>query len=1779
MDVIHAGSLIELLRIRANEQAEQTAYTFLIDGERQSVHISYAGLDQQARAIAARLQLLNLQGTRAMLLFPQGLDYISAFFGCLYAGVIAVPAYPPRNKRHLPRLQSIITNSQTSTILSTKALEHTLDEVFDESTDHRLPVLYTDGLTSDADAWRPPKFNPNDLAFLQYTSGSTGHAKGVMVTHANLMANQRLIKHGFSHDYSSTVVGWLPLYHDMGLIGNVMQPLFIGSPAILMSPMAFLEKPVRWLQAISQYRAHTSGGPNFAFDLCTQKISDSEKSQLDLSSWKLAFNGAEPIHASTLERFSRAFACCGFEQNAFYPCYGLAEATLLATGGTKSNIPTVKTFDRELLDLGIANTATAETGATRTLVGCGTAGTDHKVRIVDADKQNLCGDGRIGEIQVCGPSVTLGYWQNGDETTKTFFNDSDNRTWLKTGDLGFIEDGELFVSGRIKDLIIIRGRNYYPHDIEIAAEESVDCLNSGGLAAFALTVDSQEILILLAELKRSHLKRSDFSAEFAAIRKQLVDECGIQIDTLVFVKPGSILKTTSGKIRRNDCRTAFKNHHLDVIAIDELTQKTSVNRQARPAQPRFDLEQDSLRQELLLAPQASAIKLLANYLSKKIQLLSGLSQAHVDMSTPVLGLGIDSLKAMELKYTIDNLLSIELPIAFLLDDKSTIEIAEFAIGLIDDKSFSPSHSYQNLEKPSNHCLSLGQQAVWTICQLESSTVVYNLPVALRISSKINEEILRDALRILVNRHEQLRTGYQFDNHLPKSILLPQTDQEFSRITCSDEQDRAQKIVEEIDRPFDLEQDHKIRTCLFSISEGNHILVFCAHHIAVDFRSLVILLTELKTIYAAQSNGLRADLPILTSHYSDYSKWQQNYLNSHTAEADLNYWQRQLIGELPKLQLPFDHKRPLQPSYRGGSETLTIDADTTGKIRRMAKQNGVTLYMLLLTLFKVLLYRYSGQQDLIVGSPMLGRPKKEFAEVVGYFVNPVAIRSYPSGDKTFIDYLLEVKQTVFGALQHQYYPLSVLVEKLQPERGSGVSPFYDVCFVLQGDGTGDSDVAATALGIPDLTLNWPNLDVKTVNLAETIAQFDINLMMAVSETGLSAAFQYSCDLFDQSTISRMAGHFQTLLQGVLENPLQSLSSLPLLTEAERYRQLIEWNATASAYLQHDCIPQLFEQQVQRTPEAIALAYEDQSLSYDQLNRKANRLAHQLIKLGIHPDDRVAICVERSLEMVIGVLGILKAGAAYVPLDPSYPEERLAYMLTDCAPVAILIHQSLLDRIFNRELVTAPIILLDTQGHSNIEKPEEPHEVYYDSNPIPFSLNNQRLAYVIYTSGSTGQPKGVMVTHANVTRLFAATNEQFKFNATDCWTLFHSFAFDFSVWELWGALLYGGRLVVVPYTTSRNPDAFFQLVCREQVTVLNQTPSAFRQLVAAQTQNPCKHGLRYIIFGGEALEFQSLTPWLELNEPDRTKLINMYGITETTVHVTYRLLTRQDIETGLASNIGKPISDLQMYILDEYGHPVPIGVSGEIYIGGDGVARGYLNRPELTNERFINNPFRDLDNQVGHLVSARLYKTGDTGRWMEDGSVEYLGRNDFQVKIRGFRIELGEIESRLLQHPAIKEAAVLVIDDKTNDKYLVAYVVNHADDQPNIGSLKTFLKEVLPDYMIPAAFVFLEALPLTVNGKLDRKSLTTQGTQGRQHNEYIAPRDEVEEAIAAIWQQILGIEKIGIHDDFFDLGGHSLSAVQIITTLKKNYAIEVPVRTLFDAPTIAEFVDRIADYQED
>ncbi|MCP4261672.1 MAG: amino acid adenylation domain-containing protein [Planctomycetes bacterium] len=1048
-------------------------------------------------------------------------------------------------------------------------------------------------------------------------------------------------------------------------------------------------------------------------------------------------------------------------------------------------------------------------------------------------------------------------------------------------------------------------------------------------------------------------------------------------------------------------------------------------------------------------------------------------------------------------------------------------------------------------------LSHGQKALWFLNQDAKESAAYNIAASLRICSPLDVAAMERAFQYLVDRHPLLRAYFPVQDGKPLQRIRGNQNVWFEIVDAADrsEENLKQQVIQAYQQPFDLAAGPLLRIHLFRRSEEDHVLLITVHHIVIDGWSVWLLMDEFSKVYSSITASQTPNLPPLQYNYRNYIQWQTEMLDGAEGEKLWQYWQKKLAGEIPVLQLPTDRPRPPVQTFHGATIDFSIDETLTGQLRELARAEGTTLFTVLMAAFHVLLHRYTGQDDILVGTPTVGRDNRDFTGIAGYFVNPVVIRTDCEDNPTFRSFLLQICDTVLGAIEHQDYPFPLLVERLQPKRSPGFSPLFQVDFVLQKAQVGDFTNLFDVMGKTEVTMNWGGLEIKPFVIPQEEGQFDVTLEIIELENSLSGHLRYNTDLFNADTIKRMAGHFEVLLRGIVQNPAQQITALPLLTHAEQ-QKLLEWNQTETDYPKDKTIVDLFEEQVEKTPDNIAVVFEEKQLTYRELNRKANQLAHYLLSLKSVTDNSplitenclVGICMERSLDMVIGLLGILKAGGAYVPLDPEYPEHRLQFMLED-SQVSVLLSQShLLESLPSSN---AKAFCLDSEWKQI--------EGCSGENPVRQS-GPEQLAYVIYTSGSTGKPKGCQVTHYNVTRLFTATEEWYHFKQQDVWTLFHSYAFDFSVWELWGALFHGGKLVIVPYFTSRTPEDFYQLLIEQGVTVLNQTPSAFQQLISVDNQ-PDELSLRLVIFGGETLDYKILQPWFDRRADRQPLLVNMYGITETTVHVTYHPITADQIP--YSNLIGCPIADLQVWVLDEHLQPVPIGVSGEMYVGGAGVTNGYLNRHELTKEKFI---------EVEVFgKSKQLYKTGDRARWLPNGNLEYQGRIDYQVKLRGFRIELGEIESTLSQHESVKEA-VVVLYEKEDNPNLAAYVILTTPVTGAVSVLRTWLKNYLPEYMIPSSFTVLEELSLTSNGKIDRKALPVPDLVIP--TELVVPRTETDSLLCNLWSQVLGVEVTSINTNFFESGGHSLLATQLVSRIRDAFQIELPVRTVFELPTVVE-----------
>lgn len=2795
-------TLVELLQARADQEPEKLAYRFLPDGKSEITTLTYAELDQRARSIGAWLESLNGGGERALLLYPPGLDYIASFFGCLYAGVTAVPAYPPRLNRPVPRIQSIVADSQAAFALTTSKILHNIGQRFEHTPDlQALRWLDTEQVPLGAEAdWRNPDITSDTLAFLQYTSGSTSQPKGVTLNHGNLMHNLKAIQHGFQIDSSAVGVFWLPSYHDMGLIGGILEAIYIGAQSTLMSPVSFLQRPFRWLEAMSRYKGTITGAPNFAYDLCVEKISPEQMETLDLNLWSLAFCGAEPIRPETLDRFARAFEGCGFRKSAFYPCYGLAEATLIASGGDGPSEPKVSNFDRKALESDRVVPVSPDADHSQGMISCGKSVIEQQIAIVDPGTLVKCKPDQVGEIWVSGPSIARGYWELPDETRETFqafLADTDEGPFMRTGDLGFLQDGELYVTGRLKDLVIIHGRNHYPQDIELTVESSHIALQPGAGAAFSVDDDGKEHLVIVQEVTRQN-RRPDVDAVVTAVRQAVAEKHDLQVFAIVLVKPMSIPKTSSGKIKRRHCKADFLKGYLDVVgewrakspssdhasaqtrdkaessvqsevpiqvqpheqkikaediqtwlvtriaAIVEIDPASIDPRQpftyyglgsvqavsltgeleeflsrtlsptlawdyptiellanyladdeqrvkhtkvsSAPAQPtsnfvnepiaiiglscrfpkapnpeafwellrggvdaisevppdRWDVDafhstgvdpgkvttrwggfienvdlfdpaffgispreaarmdpqqrillevswealenafippeslsgsrtgvfvgissydysqlqfddperidayagtgnahsiaanrlsylldlhgpsmavdtacssslvaahlgcqslrtgesdlalvggvnliltpeltitfsqarmlapdghcktfdasadgyvrgegcgvvvlkrlsealrdgdnilalirgsavnqdgrsngltapnglaqQDVIRQALdnagvaphligyveahgtgtplgdpieisslsavlesddkankvlvgsvktnighleaaagiagliksvlalqneaipphlhlkeinphlsmedsrleigtylrpwkrrenprfagvssfgfggtnahiilsdappvakpgpasdelvrpkhlltLSAKSESALKELAqltsnhlnidyqsladicfsantgrshfehrlgiqvgssdelrsrlqsfapnsesslitghakpgaqpkiaflftgqgsqypgmgrqlydtqptfrtaidrcaqilefvmdiplldilfanesdsihqttytqpalfafeyalaqmwlswgiepqallghsvgeyvaaciagvfsledglrlitergrlmgalpqsgmmaavfadgphvskvlepnkklvsiaatngpqntvisgeisavqavldelaklNILSKPLTvshafhspqmdpildefesaarrikfntprvslssnlfggilesgqipdakywrnhvrsevkfsagmqaladlgidsfieigpspvllgmgrrcvpdskatclpslrqgqdawgtILEGLGKLYVqgaeinwtsfdqgytrqkvslpnypfdrqrywiettaeksvarenqisiapiptsreekpvsqrdngknedidrgnhqeqtaqqlpadeldhesllnvepakhqrnledflqrqaarvlgmksdrlDLKQPLDTVGLDSLMAIELKNNLESKLGIQLPISSYLQGPTISELVNQILEHQDEPinvSPIPPNSAKNGD--GYHALTQNQQAMWFLDQLMPQGVSFNVSGAVRLFGDLDRTALRRAFTSLMKRHAVLRTTFHVVDGQPMQkvhakLPLPMEEMDATDLT---EETLNSHLEEYAFRSFDLEHEPAFRVVLFRRSIEEIVALVAIHHIVTDFWSMTLLASEILTLYAAERRGESADLTPLRSSYTDFARWRNEALAGSEGERHWNYWHDQLSGELPILNLPADRPRKPIQTYRGETQHLHINNELTQKLKDLATLNKATLYMTLLAAFQTLLHRYSGQTDILVGSAMSGRTHPDLAELMGYFVNPVGMRVDFSEDLNFHKLLEQVRQTVLDALDHQDYPPAILAEQLRiVHRDASRPPLFETTFIFEkAHVEGIRNLNSMALGIPGARIDMDGITLESMSLLKQPSQFDLTLMMAETGDELSAAFIYNPDLFDSSTITRFAEHFQNLLDGITASPDQPLSTIPLLTDPERLL-FDKLNTTENDFPRDVCMVQLFEKQAGRTPDSVAVVFHDQQWTYRELDKRANEIAAVLQKQGVGSETLVGLCVDRSPHMLAALLGIHKAGGAYLPLDPTFPLERLAFMLTDSSAPLLITQTSLVSLFPDYEGEVVLLDELDEQDAKTGKLPDSEKNKKYESD---------NLAYVLYTSGSTGKPKGVMISQRALINFLISMQKQPGLNVDDTLLAVTTLSFDIAGLELFLPLITGAQVVIGDKETAADPGLLIKELERCDATMMQATPATWRMLIDSGWQG--KKDLK-ILCGGEALPNDLADHLLDRG----SELWNLYGPTETTIWSTIYRVEKSQLQDITGSNIpiGHPIANTQVQILDAHGQPVPIGVSGELHIGGDGLARGYLNRPELTNERFIN-----------HDSLSLLYKTGDLARWLPDGNIEFLGRLDNQVKVRGFRIETGEVEAALEQHPTVGQAVILARKEKSSEASLVAYVMAaQGEEEADANQLQAFLRQKLPDYMIPSAFVIIESIPMTPNGKVDRKALPAlSNDQLAVKVEYVAPRTPEEETIARICAEALDIERVGVHDNFFDLGGNSLIATRLIFQLQEHFQVRLPLVRLFESPTIAGLAAAIADAQ--
>ena len=1752
-------TLCDVLRWRAEHQPDQTAYVFLRDGGSSEAVLTYRDLDERARATAGYLQAQLPAGERLLLMYPPGLEFVQSFWGALYAGLIAVPVPPPeafRVKSGTSRVQGIIQDAGAAGALTTTTILNSLQS------DNHLPeagrwMVIEDTASALASDWRPTNPSASAVAYLQYTSGSTAAPKGVMVSHENMTAQSRCITEAGSYDAGSVTLSWMPHFHDYGLVKGIIQPAWIGRPAYLMSPLTFLKRPLRWLEAIQRYGITHSGAPNFAYRRCVETIAPEDRAKLDLSGWQVASCGAEPIAPDTAARFLEAFGPVGFRREAFYPAYGMAEYTLLISLKRQGVPPTIQALDAAALQQGVV--ARLESGAApvRNVVGCGVPVGDTEVVVAHPETLSRCAAQQVGEIWLKGASTTQGYWNRPEETARTFgatLRDTGEGPFLRTGDLGFVQDGEVFVTGRLKDLLIVRGRNHYPQDLERTVESCDASFRAGGTAAFSVEDAGEEVVVVVQELERQAVPHA-IDDLATAIRRAMSEQHDLHVSAIVFIKAGSLPKTSSGKVQRRACREQYLANRLTLIGKSVVTLPAAFPLMTPTAPVDLDaLSPDARRHTIVHAVQ------------RMIGAQLGRDPEAIPSDQPIHRLGLDSLMAADVLHRVEESFQVSLSLHALLGGATIKSLAT----MIDDArgveaSTATVLSYAGVAAESGGPLSDNQAALWFLSRLAPASAAANVSVLLHVPPAVEPATLRDALERLAARHAMLRTTFETAADIPVQRVHDHLSPGWKVLESGtwDWNRLRQEAMAAAAAPFDLVQGPLWKACLFAGTEQTWLLLV-AHHIVVDGWSMLQLVEEIKSHCGVAVETVRetAGVPI---PYHDFVEWHRTLLAGDEGRSLSQYWKSQLAGELPNYDLLYDRPQQTLEPTQYAWHAFQLDRPLVERLKAVAHEQGTTLYVVCLAALQVLLSRYTNHEDTMVVTPVFGRTRARFARTIGDFVNMLVLRDSLRPDCTGRELLTQTKERFLEALAHQDYPYARIVSDVRLIHQGQRAPLAQVLFVLQpfkllaelDSRHTRSPRSVSGAGQPA----WASYVIP-----QQSGQFDLCVEMAESEEGLCGYFEYKDDLLAPDRIVRMQEHFVRLLQAIAGDPGRAIGSLPLMSEIERRDTVMAWGQSPSGPEPDLCLHRLIERQAQRTPDAIALEQDGQRMTYRELESRANRLAHYLRRRGVEPGIIVGLCLERSMNLIVGLLGILKSGGAYLPLDADYPTERLEYMLRD-SEVRVLVTQQ--DQLSRLPATNPHTVCLDSEWDQIARFPDD---------PIQGTDAMTNVAYVIYTSGSTGHPKGVMVEHRSVANYVSGITAVLGLTPHDRVLQFASLSFDAAAEEIFPCLAIGATLVLRTAVMVDSVSGFLER-CREWSVTLLDLPTAYWHEVVTRMELehlPFPASVKTVIIGGERVLPPIVQRWSQ-QVGTAVRLINTYGPTETTVAATWADLTGVNKNGEVTGDlpIGRPIPHVSVYVLDRQQQPAPVGVPGELYIGGLGVARGYRGRPDLTAAKFDSDPFSSRP-------GARLYRTGDLVRWRPDGQLEYRGRVDRQVKIRGFRVELEEIEAVLNRHPDLERAVVEVREDQPGDKRIVAFMVPRPTNRVGLVQLREQLRAQLPAHMIPSTFIELETLPLTVNGKVDRRALQVSADSRASKvdltSTYLAPRTSLEQVLADIWGEILQLKDVGVHDNFFELGGHSLLATQLVSRVQALFRMTLPLRQVFERPTIATLAEVIKDAQQ-
>lgn len=1667
-------NLVQLLK----ERKKSDQGIWFIEGENEVKLLTYPELYQKSVRVLAGLQKKGVQVRDEVILQIQDNEsFLVAYWGCLLGGIIPVPIPEGKNEENKKRFQKVWNQLSHPHVIGYKEI---LEEVSgDCSPNQRLDI---ESLMKEEEEGEVYDAEPTDIAMIQFSSGSTGNPKGVMLTHENILTNADDIATGIHCVPEDSTLSWMPLTHDMELIGFHLSSIEGGISQYLMPTSLFLRYPKLWLKMASKFRISILAAPNFGFKLLLSSLSSKVVENWDLSNVRLVLNGAEPISGELCQTFLQAMSRYQLKSNVILPVYGLAEASLVVTFPPVGESLLLHHMKKDSLSIGDIAKEESTLGEGITFVDLGYPVEHCKVRICD-EKNQIQKDMVIGQIQICGENVSKGYYQNETATREAITLDG----WMNTGDIGFLHQGRLTVMGRAKEIIFVHGQNYYPRDFEeriahVITEEAAVC----GISNDTSKTDDICIFVKYTGDEEAFLPL------IQKVQREINRTMGVEVKQVLPVN--DIPKTSSGKIQRFQLAEAYKQGAYQEI-MTRLQQL--INQQSKMKYR--SLPENEIQRNLLT-------------MWKTI-----LKKTEIGINENFFEIGGDSLKASILLAKIEEQFQINIPLHQAFELMTIKKISEY----IEGAKRKEQNPITVCDETEYYPLSSAQKRLFILNQAHNDTT-YNITEAIRIKGNFDVARFEQAYQKLLHRNESFRTSFLIVDGQPVQKISNNVETIISHITCGYDEvsDEMKKFIQ----PFDLGIAPLIRVKIMKLSACEHIVVFDMHHIISDGMSCSIMLREIIQLYEGNEPQKQR------IQYKDYAKWQERQQNLDYFKEKKEYWRRQFADEIPVLNLPTDFKRPATQSFEGSVYRCEVSNEIRQQLEQFAVTTGTTLYLVLLSIYYVLLYKYTGQEDIVVGTPVSGRTRAEISDVIGMFVNTLPIRNMPKPTITFQQFLFKVKENFLAAFEHQEYQFDMMVDEFKVKRSTNRNPMFDTMFVLQ-------NMEGTDRKTDEFTM-------ERYIVPSDISKFDITLQIIPEDGRLLLEFEYDTKLFRASTMEQFAAHYQNIIDNILRQNDCLISDIDMLSEQEKDLLCNHMNNANLPYPKEKTIEKLFEEQAEKHPDQIAVMEGDRQVTYAVLNQMSNRLAYQLIEHGIERNRLVGIVMNRTIEMVIGILAVLKAGGAYLPIAPQLPLQRKEYILKNSGATCVLVKE-----MFQSEDISACQIIVNAEDEDIIFKKEW-------KNPET-KTNPSDIAYTIYTSGSTGNPKGVMVSHQALNNFLHNIKASYdnEIGQSDHCLSVANVSFDVNVAEVFMPLVFGATLVLYEQPGVTDLELFARTIEEKQITFAYLPPTILKEINKLLQHKKIK--LNKILTGVEPILDEDLEVYFKLNP--EMKIINGYGPTETTICATfYRYQSHKT--AGHKVPIGKPLANTQVYLLNKERQLVPYGAYGELCISGDGMAIGYLHQEELTRKAYVSHPF---------YPGKRMYVTGDICRWDFDGNLEFMGRVDQQVKIRGYRIELGEIEAVLRMYPGIKEAVVLAREDANHSKFLCAYIVSEKHTETE--EYKSFLRGKLPDYMIPVCYMKLDKIPITQNGKIDRKALPEPSFES--NVTYVAPRNDIEAELVEVWKEVLGLKQISIYDNFFELGGNSLKAIQVSGRLK-NFALSM--QHIMEYPTIAELSKYVVSY---